>query len=1349
MIPSNTLLDHRLQMPCVTHTRSKREVPGDNTPPVVSHASPTPGDLGVLERYIKALREVAGGSTDGVTLDNIPADSTFGQWWQQLYNAVKSPRFEALAKQFNIDTSGPITVDHPNDTLTAMVNGKPTIFSASQLGRAWTEATAPIMSAARALVYSRVIVPSNPTSAPVQEVARFYGEVLLADRKEETLARATQLERNQAFDQLSLDKPYVNHEARVPEELDQQVTALGNNNVKFILLNRLMQYNSAEHRSLADFLRDTKMPLDPNSSYAKDTGHREASLQDVLATYDWHIPQTPQALDSLINGLAEPALIRPKDANLAGALAWPTPPSIETRAEVFRTLADNNPRLPTLDPDAELGTTDVLGALVSRVPAYILNQEDPLAVIEWVLNSDAGQQLGGELLKRAADAAGGASPRTWLLTVMGIMLDAKSLSQPQPNHVAGFNLGEHEGKTPAQIKQALIDHLNDKGITTPQAAPMAAVLLLSRAAPELLVTDIPEYITKGSFEWLALKAAVARIEALSPGASARMSYAEIVAFDSNEPATDVESEIQRESQLPAIIEWGESHGTLSQAGPHSPQNIEFTRRTIEAQQQALARGYEALKDEAPSQRKAALAELKANFGEGIDFEAKNIRANVVKTDSHRLTPSLTKDPVGSYSLLDLYLAKKAGDDVGWFSSNPKITEQMIKRVNALPDPIKKHEEAFEAYASKLSQGWATITKNLIANLPMDDRKNIEYGKITIYQTGEKTRSDVSTRSGSKSVEHGFAQTGRDRSMIIKTERGGQTAYYQIDPQNYVIRKREDLNDTFKEGYQGEWVERPSDSILTKKFAVPTVQPIEASAEHAATEGDSVPVSFTSPRSEYLGNLFSKNIVSLYQLGMQKDASREVTTFDREAGLKKTLHEIFLGIVPGASAIRHIINGDYLNAAGDAIFDAVMSVTLKGVGGVKAARAAKGAGFPGLKPAGRLLKGFGQAVGKGARSATPKFSHRLKTGLGAKPAAGRASPTLRLTPEQAQIVAARRDLFEGMATSAEGVTKRTIAKYEVSTSKWREFDPVTGSTTSALHKFDPVVTTHLDTQWMNTIRKAENGQHGAAYRTGYLEGNAETVPGYAPGMKSAQIKKLTVTENLSPKDIGTLVRQQERLAVNNSLNGVNVFNTEVRAAGGRITPMPQLFYLSQTQSLSEGQCAALSHLMIEAAQRGKAQTLIDNFFAAAANPKSAASKKFIADLNKMQAMLTTPTAFHGAGSTVVSYSAVTESLINAPGPKTLLIGDGGHAMTAGVRVEGGVRKYFFYEPNYGLATFDSAESFKQGLNNIFSSNKFSRRYQTVGTDSSKLEFTVSDYKPNALNQVGIDPKGLEYMYSAPL
>ena len=89
------------------------------------------------------------------------------------------------------------------------------------------------------------------------------------------------------------------------------------------------------------------------------------------------------------------------------------------------------------------------------------------------------------------------------------------------------------------------------------------------------------------------------------------------------------------------------------------------------------------------------------------------------------------------------------------------------------------------------------------------------------------------------------------------------------------------------------------------------------------------------------------------------------------------------------------------------------------------------------------------------------------------------------------------------------------------------------------------------------------------------------------------------------------------------------------------------------------------------------------------------------------------------------------------------------MTAGVQIEGGVKKFFFFEPNYGIATFDSVESFQKGLHNIFTSKKLPRAYISVGKEPGKLGLNVSDYSPSAFDQVGISPSALKDMYSAPL
>lgn len=219
-------------------------------------------------------------------------------------------------------------------------------------------------------------------------------------------------------------------------------------------------------------------------------------------------------------------------------------------------------------------------------------------------------------------------------------------------------------------------------------------------------------------------------------------------------------------------------------------------------------------------------------------------------------------------------------------------------------------------------------------------------------------------------------------------------------------------------------------------------------------------------------------------------------------------------------------------------------------------------------------------------------------------------------------------------------------------------------------FQPIESTNLDVRWNSVIRKAENGPDASSFREGYLNGDPTKIPGFSPKMKSAQVKKLASNGKLSAQEIGTLARQNERLAVQASFNGANTFNNIVRTAEGSMTPMPQLFYFSQTQPMSLGECAALSHLMAQAMKKGKAQVLIDNFYKAAANPTAASSKKFIAQLTELQRKIEAPTAFHGAPNVKAQpYTAVASELVGSTQSKTLMFGDSAPAMTAGVIVDG--------------------------------------------------------------------------------
>src|SRR5690606_26070084 len=103
--------------------------------------------------------------------------------------------------------------------------------------------------------------------------------------------------------------------------------------------------------------------------------------------------------------------------------------------------------------------------------------------------------------------------------------------------------------------------------------------------------------------------------------------------------------------------------------------------------------------------------------------------------------------------------------------------------------------------------------------------------------------------------------------------------------------------------------------------------------------------------------------------------------------------------------------------------------------------------------------------------------------------------------------------------------------------------------------------------------------------------------------------------------------EERLAVQHGFKGARRFYEDVSAVGGTFIPAPQVFYLSQTNPLAQGQCAAMSRLMASAMEQGKEATFIGNMFTAAANPTALTSREFIAQLGTVQKQLYGPTLFH--------------------------------------------------------------------------------------------------------------------------
>lgn len=130
-------------------------------------------------------------------VDAIPADSTFGQAWSRLTQAVNSEPFATFAKEHHIDTSR-FTFNPRSGWLDCTVNDKPATFTSYDSG--WDQASADVLAAARVLAptLAQSFEYAGEHSASSNVVSDFYGDSF-ANTKADTLTYIGRLQTEHGF----------------------------------------------------------------------------------------------------------------------------------------------------------------------------------------------------------------------------------------------------------------------------------------------------------------------------------------------------------------------------------------------------------------------------------------------------------------------------------------------------------------------------------------------------------------------------------------------------------------------------------------------------------------------------------------------------------------------------------------------------------------------------------------------------------------------------------------------------------------------------------------------------------------------------------------------------------------------------------------------------------------------------------------------------------------------------------------------------------------------------------------------------------------------------------------------
>ncbi|WP_338568093.1 hypothetical protein V6L78_18095 [Pseudomonas canadensis] len=653
---------------------------------------------------------------------------------------------------------------------------------------------------------------------------------------------------------------------------------------------------------VTSFLQNTPMVVDPASSFRQINNlgpDAPVTLKSFIAGMGTYMPTSRTELLDLARSLGDPALKHPL-GNFGGALAWPVPPSIEQQRAIDTLVNNNTPDLPGY---TRLGRYGALDYLMNTQRLSVAQLRDTEQALETLLTSPQAQILGNAIQTELQGIASETSVTDYVLAAIHIGLDPESISAPHRNRVANFDLARrsHWGKSADTVINALSRHLEEEGRTAQGRGNLAARVLLAKTAPQFLVKDIPPQVVYGSQAWANFCIAVATQEEDAPGSTRNKTYTQVMsdAEALGIPPSDADV-------LNALIDWAICNGHLTKKNDeqYNSDDILLARTAFNDQQSTIKIASSHLGDAVPSRKAMALAKLKKQFPEVADsvFEKR-----VLSIKDRAINP-------GARSMLDIIMeGHQLNHGETWWTASREVP---LADFNAFSQSADSNiTEDFTSALDSQKHIQSTLIKYLIADLPLEDRENLEYGKLEFHKEG--------TYKIGLGLFDSPELTSRKNRLLIKVERNGNTFLYALDPEKGALTKAPNFRDL-----------EPSRTANTLR-KTEQVEPTDKSTAHLqdARVNSGPPKSFSSDRTQYIADMY------LQALGLEQQA-RGVTSYDKERGQQEAVTEFLLDLLPLRSAIVNLRDGNYGAAAVDLTLD-VFGLISAGLGAcAKAIKASK-------------------------------------------------------------------------------------------------------------------------------------------------------------------------------------------------------------------------------------------------------------------------------------------------------------------------------------------------------------------------------------------------------------------------
>jgi hypothetical protein len=936
---SNPIISYDLLSQAGAHTAPTAKValpPTDDSPLPDTAEARAAGDASVAPAFAQALalRSYQMSATQPPV--QVPAQSTLGRWRTLLDSAFRSPRFVVWAKEQGLDTKS-LKLDPYKGELTGTVDGKTHTFSLRD-DSGWSDVSRTLLSVASAIAPApgqAFDYPWPDGEVPMYTVGRFYNVPI-----DLTPAQAVEHRKKLVADTPFEFPPVTHAQQRSVGALAQYEEALGDDaNLQALITALKSQVDDANGNI---DLEKTMVPIDPRSRRFATEQRREISVAQFLRQDGNKVPSNSQQASRVASALSFDLAHRAPGERSGGVkpltrvLGSTSMRKMQAQVNAWKQQRVSQ----ASDPKAGngTGTAGLLHPLISLLPEAIrkLVSQDPALALDKLIRLPEAQALGKDIQEKIKLLETTTSTSESVSAALVQELDP-GLGK-SPFNLAGYNLysADNAGASAAEIVKRFTAHLEKR--VGAEAAPIAARLLLSVAAPEFLVKDIPPNLVFGSHTWTNFSIEVARIEHLSPAASGNMTFSQVMAFGNTPPiSVEGEQELSLAARTP-IINWGVANDIIEQRPDSQYTDVELkhSQDALNEQQRELAAARKILLTPPETRRSSALTELKRVFPD-IDPTLEVLQSRTVKH-----TP---------LSLLDIYMSGPIDADKWMSLDENKLPYNTLRSrfASLVPDINEVFSSKFKAYWKEQTAAWEVQFRFQLSLLPKAEREHIKASKISFF---EVTRPYLKTEldpTGARLFPGRRLRTptpqeledlkGRHGVLIKAEGPDGQVRAYSYFPgQGKMIREQSlpDEQKNFDDSayFGGSSKGRVTDTSNSYKQYGTTQGDLNSPDTGVRTKG-----TFFSQKSGVLASTVAEFFMRGFDAAKHEAAG--VTEIEKGRAYDEKLKNFFLSLIPFYDGIKDAIKGDVGGAAFNIGFD-LLGFLLPGFSaGRRAFKAGKG------------------------------------------------------------------------------------------------------------------------------------------------------------------------------------------------------------------------------------------------------------------------------------------------------------------------------------------------------------------------------------------------------------------------